>query len=291
MAKKRYGFEIIKDPEDASLFIEFLEKAKELSQSTIGSYMKWYKFLDSSKINQEYINSFIRKYGNNSVINAMLKNYLEFREIEGIKLPKSKGREAVRLIKDIPVERIKHLTKKTYNQSQIKGLIWDIAYQGALRRVEVTKIRLCDFEWEAWLNNPEDLCYLLIHGKNKKERMVYINPETMMQILRLISRGDDSEEITTDMISKSQQYLFAHPKNPNKPISEKMVYDTIKKFSEKDIRPHELRHQRAKELESRGMSLINISKFLGHSSTTITEIYLHKDQKIRLEENKNLFKN
>lgn len=294
-AKKiRCGFEIIKDPEDARLYIQFLENTKKLSESSIGSYMKWYKFIDPACVDQEYINDFIRRKGNNTVIRGMLKNYLEFRSIKGIELPKIASRPPVRLIREVSVEKIKLIIAAAYRKSKLKGLIWSMAYQGALRRAEVAKIRFCDFQWDAWLNKTEDMCYLLIHGKGQKERVVFINSKTMMEILDLISKGDDSEELTTAKLASSTQYLFSHPSQHGKHITEKMVYDIIKSFSRKiiktDVRPHELRFQRAKELEARGMSLLNISKFLGHSKTSTTEIYLHRDQKVRLEENKELFK-
>ena len=50
------------------------------------------------------------------------------------------------------------------------------------------------------------------------------------------------------------------------------------------IRFHDLRHTCATLLVLNGMSLLNVSRWLGHSSTAITEkYYLHFDVKSQIE--------
>ena len=295
--KKRYGFEIIKDLEEAERFRDFLERTKGLSIKTIEGYFKYYKFLDIYKIDnkniertQLYIDSFIVDKGNTSVLKGMLKNYFEFKKVKGIVLPKITGRKNLKIIRDISQEDIKKIINIAYQESDKKGLIWDLMYQGALRREEIPPIRICDFYWKDWLKTPDDLCFLLVHGKGKKERQVVINPETMQKILSNFQNTD--VDVDTFINSKTRLFNFSNYKD--KPITEKMVYDIVKRISIKvigrDIRPHELRHCRATELEKRGMSLRDISIYLGHSSTAITELYLHRSQNETLKENKELLR-
>ena len=72
-----------------------------------------------------------------------------------------------------------------------------------------------------------------------------------------------------------------------KKLSEWGVWGIVRKHSterlKRDIRPHELRHARATELEENGASIKDIQKYLGHASITTTEIYLHSDESKALD--------
>jgi len=77
-------------------------------------------------------------------------------------------------------------------------------------------------------------------------------------------------------------------------ISDWSIWRRTKMYSNKvlnrDIRPHEIRHARATELEEGGASMRDIQRYLGHSHTITTEIYLHTDEGKSLERIKDLSK-
>jgi integrase/recombinase XerD len=72
-----------------------------------------------------------------------------------------------------------------------------------------------------------------------------------------------------------------------KKLSEWIVWKIVnyysKKYLKRDIRTHEIRHARATQLEEDGASIKDIQRYLGHSSLTTTEIYLHSSESKSLE--------
>ena len=77
-------------------------------------------------------------------------------------------------------------------------------------------------------------------------------------------------------------------------MNEWKVWALIKKYSKKAfdhaVRPHEIRHARATELEENGASVRDIQRYLGHTNLATTEIYLHSDEAKSLERIKGISK-
>jgi site-specific recombinase XerD len=122
---------------------------------------------------------------------------------------------------------------------------------------------------------------LLVLGKGNKERFVLINPETAEALLnKHIEKYhlDSMQEINGFIEDHKESLLFS--KKNGEAFTEKNVYDIIKTGSlqilKRDVRPHELRHERANELEKKGVSILDIKNYLGHTRIATTEIYLHK---------------
>jgi site-specific recombinase XerD len=269
-------------------FYNYLSKTKNLSDRTIMQYINYCRMLDFNLIDQDYIYSFIQDHRNNPVVRAMTINLLKFMELDQkIKMPpKPTGRKKIRLIRGITQEDINKLRRYLYSVSFKHGLIFDLLYQGALRRDEVPKIRINSFEWNDWINSQSKFCKLVILGKNNKERRVLINSETVDMIFNHYKEKYPMNTIDEiDKFCKSQSLLFA--KNDGSPITDKIVYDVIKRGSKRclgrDIRPHELRHQRATELYLMKVQIHDIKNYLGHSNIGITEIYLHQSERESLE--------
>ena len=226
---------------------------------------------------------FVLEHHNTTIVRAFIKHYLEWKGIpDTFKLPRRAiGRKPQRIARTITKEEFKIVRDYFYASSFRNGLIFDMIYQGAMRRVEILTITLGSFFWNEWLNNRQDFCKLVILGKGNKQRIVLINPETTQSILELfiVSHNLDTEEKIRAFFSRNQNHLLFARKD-GKRMTEKEVYDIIKKLSIKalgrDIRPHELRHFRATELEKRGVLLRDIRNYLGHTKLATTEIYLHK---------------
>jgi site-specific recombinase XerD len=282
------------DQEHLTEFKEFLEKTKGLSKQTVHLYCYWIRDLDVSNLTQESINQFIQDKGNNSIIRGALMSFFEMTGLNRTfeMPPKRTGAVKQRIIRDISNNEIDTLRMHLYSKSFRKGLIFDLLYQGALRRAEVPTIKLNSFKWLEWIENVNDFCKLIIKGKRDKERIVLINPETAERIFNHYNRKynfENMEQITT--FANSPSLLFTID---GKQISEWYVWNVVHTGSHqilsRDIRTHELRHCRATELEKMGVPIRDIKNYLGHSSLATTEIYLHRSEKESIENIGNILK-
>jgi len=271
-------------------FLNYLERERQLGERTIKVYMTFYNLFDPVRLSQQYINEFVLLHHNTSVIRSFIKNYLEYQGVpDAFKLPKrAVGRKEQRVIRSITLNELKILKEYFYHTSFKNGLLFDMIYQGAMRRVEILTITLGSFFWNEWLDNPDDFCKLIILGKGKKQRIVLINPEIAESILNHYIKAynlDRIEKIKAFLVNNKDGLLFTG--KDGKEMTEKQVYDIIKIHSRRalgrDVRPHELRHCRASELEKKGISLKDIGHYLGHSKLSTTEIYLHRSGEESLE--------
>ena len=268
--------------EQEDQFASYLANERQLGDRTIFAYLTFHRLFDPLKLSQEYINDFVIRHKNTSIVRTFIKHFLEHNGIpDAFSLPKRPiGRKPQRIIRSLTAEQLEHAKQHFRSISVRHGLLFDMLYEGAMRRVEVITITLGSFYWNEWFDNPSDFCKLVILGKGKKQRVVLISPETMQTILGIFVGSynlETKESIKEFIANNKNNYLLTKDK---KPLTEKIVYDMIKKNSidalGRDIRPHELRHARATELEKRGVPIRDIKNYLGHSKIATTEIYLHK---------------
>lgn len=274
------------DQDELLSFGGYLANTKGLGERTVELYLYYYGSLDLDLLsNQEYVNAFVQSHKNNSVIRGMLLNALKFKGLHRkIDMPPTPtGAKMKRLIRSISKEEIDIMRRSLYKHSFKHGLVFDLIYQGALRRAEVPTIRISSFQWLSWFENTNKFCKLRVMGKGKKERTVLINPETAHAILDFFQKNKPDMDLLSFV--NSDQILFST--QTGEPITEKMVYYVIqrgsKKYLGRNIRTHELRHQRATELQRSGVSLIDLRNYLGHSNLTTTEIYLHVNERESLD--------
>lgn len=278
--KHRPKEEIISDPLDLKEYESYLLKVKQLNPRSVTCYLKWAKFINHNFLNnQDYINAFVKHYGNNSVLRGMLRSYIEFKGLTGKVMmpPAPSGSSTKRIIREIASEHIKKISQYIYKNVGLKeGLVFDLMYQGALRLVEIPTISLSSFNWDGWKNNPSNFCELIVLGKGKKYRKVLINSET---VLKIADYYVNKMGIPEDHFKSSKSPLFLKNSKSFDPINEKIIYDIVKSASiaviGRDIRPHEIRHHRATELFKKGVQLKDIQRYLGHTHQATTEIYLH----------------
>ena len=167
-------------------------------------------------------------------------------------------------------------------------MIFDLTYQGALRRFEIPTIKLNSFKWIEWLDDMDKPCHLIIQGKGNKQRTVLINStcaEKIFEHYRIKYELNDMEKIRA--FANSPSLIFGK-------MNLWYVWDVIHSGSQKaigrEIRPHELRHCRATELERMGVPIKDIKNYLGHSSIGTTEIYLHTSEKESIDNIQNIIK-
>ncbi|HVI41470.1 MAG TPA: tyrosine-type recombinase/integrase [Anaerovoracaceae bacterium] len=116
---------------------------------------------------------------------------------------------------------------------------------------------------------------IMIHGKGNKERMIYLeNQEVILALNKyLYFRKNANINLPCVFITK-----FGHI------LSTQAVRNLVTKYSKlagitKNITPHVFRHTFATLLLEEGVDIKYIQDFLGHSSISTTQIYLHTTNK------------
>lgn len=132
----------------------------------------------------------------------------------------------------------------------VHGLVALLLYTG-IRIQEAIDARCADV-------NTQDMS-IMIHGKGKKERIVYYNDEVVKNLVRVANRRqgyllpvDDQYQLRLMMYHQLQGYTHTHP--------------------------HAIRHAYARTMAENGTPLSTIAKLMGHSSTNTTERYAQISQ-------------
>ncbi len=130
---------------------------------------------------------------------------------------------------------------------------------------------------------------ILIHGKRKKERWVFINDYTVnivdsylnerSELLRLLIAKGKSDNINSKALILNQSGGRLTTRSIARIIDKVALLAGIPKH----VTPHILRHTFATHLLDNGADLLAISKLLGHSNLSSTQIYTHLSTQKLLE--------
>ena len=107
---------------------------------------------------------------------------------------------------------------------------------------------------------------LIVHGKGKKDRTVYLNAKSQMAINNYLKERTDNSI-----------YLFTKYKKDERANAgqiEKIVRDIGERAGVQKCHPHRFRRTCATFALRRGMPVEQVSKMLGHEELTTTQIYL-----------------
>jgi len=151
--------------------------------------------------------------------------------------------------------------KKEAKQEQLK-LIFALYYACGLRRTEGYNLTVKDINFDKGT-------IFVRQGKNYKDRIVPMNESVYKALQDYIYNFRNLQKTThkrlflntTGTLNKSLQVLKETTQN--------------QALKSKRITLHILRHSIATHLLQNGMSIENISRFLGHSSLDSTQIYTH----------------
>jgi len=271
-------------------FMAWLRDERGLSATTLYHYNTYYKEIKKlNDFNQKTLQVLIQNKKNNSIVRSTVSLFIEWLKTQEIIIefempPQPTGRKKTRIIKSYTPAQINAVREVCYKRKNGYGIMFDLLYYGALRRAEIQTIKYNSFNWEGYLNNPDKHCECKVEGKGKKERNVLI-PANVMRIilqhllnLKIINPNMDVPYIQ-NLLSNNNKPLFNN-------IYEWKVWKIINSASQEvlgiPMRPHELRHCRATELQDMGVNLRDIQHYLGHANTQITEIYLHTTEKTSL---------
>ena len=249
-------------------FAEYLA-VKGLSDQTMKAYLRYYNLFDEGFVDedltQSYINQFLLSHTSN-VSRAFLKNLFDMLEITHLKIPKLTGRRGIKKRKSLTKQEIKVLRSWFHmNKSTRYLLLFDLSYYCALRRSEVMKIMIKDFDIKIWAEDPSRSCRLLIHGKGKKERYVPVKPQIMQRIIDFI----------TDVEKGFDDRLFAFNYRKWHEVFKEAIKDTM----DYNFTLHDLRRSRATQWINEGVDISRVKERLGHASISTTQAYINLDEK------------
>ena len=136
---------------------------------------------------------------------------------------------------------------------------------------------ILDLKIEKVNNNDEKI--ILIHGKGRKQRLVYISSEkTWNNLINYIT--------IRNVRCYNTNYLFVNKFNEKLSINSiDNIYRKYKKLANINNKstPHYLRHTFATNLLSNGADIRSVQELLGHSSISITEIYTEVSKSRKVE--------
>ena len=139
--------------------------------------------------------------------------------------------------------------------------IIDLLFCLGLRIGEIAALDVDDY-------NRED-CSVLIHGKGKKERMLFISSPIVCQKLNnwLLTRLEMSPADSAMFVNKSGGRLSI--------FSIENIYYKYRELSQINPHstPHYLRHSFATQLLNNGANIRDVQELMGHNSIVTTQIY------------------
>lgn len=263
------------------------EKSIKAYYSDLSSFSIWIKNSDSNIIELDLINLYIswlqntkqlkdtsikRKYVTlKSFFKYLLnKKLIEFSPFENMrisfkttkKLPKTlSSQDIIKLLKS-PIDDLNNIKTEFRKTICIRNAaIIELLYCIGIRIGELVNIDLND------INFIDQT--LLIKGKGRKERLLYISSPDVIDILKnwINLRSNLNPKCDALFINKYGNNISIY--------SIEDIYDKYRKLAKLDSKstPHYLRHTFATELLNNGADIRAVQEILGHSSITTTQIY------------------
>lgn len=185
---------------------------------------------------------------------------LKFKFRQERKLPKTLSISEVRRLLDCFICESENTTDFSHRQFVRDCALIDLLISTGIRVAEAAAIRFDDI-----------ITYehaVLIHGKGRKQRIIYISSNETWQ--RLLTQFKMQKKLS------STSFLFTN--RNDKPLTSHSIEKIYKKYA--DVAkinpvstPHYLRHTFATNLLANGADLRSVQELLGHASIATTQIY------------------
>lgn len=234
--------------------ILFSTQLQKLNKSTLSDTTKRRKIIS--------YNLFSKFLHERDLIPHTNLSFLKQKFIVNKKLPKTISSSDVEALLTYAYKRKLTATSISQTRTRIRNqAILELLCSTGIRIGELSNILLSDFDLTTKT--------LIIHGKNRKERLLYISSAEVLQALQ------DYLDIRSLFPEKTEHFFL------NKYGTQLSIYSISNIFNEykaatnipKQATPHSLRHTFATELLNNGANIRAVQELLGHSSIVTTEIY------------------
>lgn len=230
-------------------YVEYLSHVRKLKDSTIKRKLIVIKMLFGFLVKHKYIN----------------QNYFEMHSF--------RFKQERRLPKTLSIHEIRKLlsyTQKQSDEAETEYEHWKTTRNLALIDVLIsTGIRIAEASNIAMQDIITSEHVILIHGKGRKQRLLYIScKQTWGNLMRWLSlRKNTSTHTDMVFINRYGNQLGIH--------GIEYIYNALRNASgiNPHSTPHYLRHTFATQLLANGADLRSVQEILGHSSVSVTEIY------------------
>lgn len=131
---------------------------------------------------------------------------------------------------------------------------------------------------------PEDIAenYILIHGKNHKQRLVPITPYLGKQLAKYRTRKEHQFELKS---TDGSFFLSVNGRMLTNGAIEQLIRKAGQGITDARVSPHTFRHFYAQTQLQNGMDIYTLSRLLGHEKVSITQIYLQNMRDTQIVEN------
>lgn len=282
---------MIKENDELTLFISYLQNERHYSSKTIASYktdlLEVEKFLKENggyngwkNITERDIQLYLqhlsdRKLARNSQLRQMSSLHSFYRFLTRRKIVQIDPTQEITLRrgeKKLPEFFYEPEIKQVFDSLSgdkpltVRNLaLFQLFYATGMRVSEVSSLTL----------NQIDLTMqtILVHGKGKKDRYVAFDDKTKRSLTKYLKNARPKL-----LKNEDEQHVFLS--NLGNPISNRGIqYVMQKTFNQAGIsgkvHPHELRHTFATAMINNGADLRSVQELLGHSSLSATQIYTH----------------
>lgn len=248
--------------QDIKSFLSFIDERKNVNVMDYISYLMETRHKSSTiKRHLATIKQYFKYlYKNNRLENPMLE--FDFKLKSEKVLPRTITIHDIKQLLTI-LEKRKAKTQSSFQQFQLirDTALLDLLCSTGIRIGEAAAITLADLDLRSRI--------ILIHGKGKKERLIYLSCEQTIDNLK--------EWLTLrKALHIEHPYLFVN--RAFAPISIHAIEDIFSKYKRlakinPKATPHYLRHTFATNLLANGADLRSVQEILGHSNIAITERY------------------
>ncbi len=254
-------------------FLQYEQKVKGCSDTTLKTYklnlLEAVKYMDISK-EEEGIVMQLMPYrlhiaGKNKKTIAkkisIIRSFVKFLKDDG-KTVKLLNDESIKMPKTLPKPiDFKYIKEALKVADEEEELIVLLLYGFGLRISELSNLKIIDIK-ERWIR---------VMGKGDKTRNIPVLPLLKSKI--------------ESYLNKNEKKIYIFEKNGKKLSENSLRYKVNKIFAKIGIKvtPHQLRHSYASDLLNSGGRISDVSKLLGHSSMSTTEIYTKLDSEYKLK--------
>jgi len=198
---------------------------------------------------------------------ATLKAFFDFLAEESddlswpnpVRFKRHSGKAAKRLPRDLSNEQVARLWAQI---DSVRDRAWfALMLRAGLRVGEVVWLKVTDLLTPPGVEQPARLRVL---GKGQKERLVLLTADAYAVLQEWLRERPDREAETLFLNQRGQ------------PLSSNGIEWLLKQYGQAidlSVTPHQLRHTFARQLTEGGMPLPSLSKLLGHSQISTTQIY------------------